>query len=465
MKNPLPPGIYEQVISNGLAQLLDALPAGRKDEGSIDAAEAPAILTDYLAAFLQQALAEVGEGNEAKEALPAQIALANELIAFLQQKRQQAQHDVAENADAPLIDAAGKQLLGITQENELPLKKNAHLPRPTTSLIETSLFTGARQEPSMFVELKKEIATSDRLDLLVSFIKWSGLILILPELQAFTERGGKLRIIATSYMGATDVKAIDALARLKGAEIKISYNTKSTRLHAKAYIFHRETGFHTAYIGSSNLSNPALSSGLEWNVKITNHTAPATMKKITATFDTYWQSPDFETYTLEKHDLLTAAIDAERHGTSIHESPAAYLFTIRPFAYQRALLDEIAAERELRGNYRNLVVAATGTGKTVLAACSSSRTARKSSRKASPASAASCATRTSARSSSATTSRQRPTISATFFSPSRPFTRRNGGNRRRRMPMTTSSSMKSTTPLPPRTKNSFPTTSRTSCSA
>ena len=263
MKNPLPPGIYEQVISNGFAQLLDALPAGRKDEGSIDAAEAPAILTDYLAAFLQQALAEVGEGNEAKEALPAQIALANELIAFLQQKRQQAQHDVAENADAPLIDAAGKQLLGITQENELPLKKNAHLPRPTTSLIETSLFTGARQEPSMFVELKKEIATSDRLDLLVSFIKWSGLILILPELQAFTERGGKLRIIATSYMGATDVKAIDALAKLKGAEIKISYNTKSTRLHAKAYIFYRETGFHTAYIGSSNISTPALSSGLE----------------------------------------------------------------------------------------------------------------------------------------------------------------------------------------------------------
>lgn len=92
------------------------------------------------------------------------------------------------------------------------------------------------------------------------------------------------------------------------------------------------------------------------------------MQKITATFDTYWQSPDFEPYTQEKHDLLTAAIDAERHGTSIHESPAAYLFTIRPFAYQRALLDEIAAERELRGNYRNLVVAATGTGKTVLAA-------------------------------------------------------------------------------------------------
>ncbi len=169
-------------------------------------------------------------------------------------------------------------------------------------------------------------------------------------------------------MGATDVKAIDALARLKGAEIKISYNTKSTRLHAKAYIFHRETGFHTAYIGSSNLSNPALSSGLEWNVKITQHTAPATMKKVTATFDTYWQSPDFEPYTQEKHGLLVAAIDAERHGTSVHESPAGYLFTIRPFAYQRALLDEIAAERELRGNYRNLVVAATGTGKTVLSA-------------------------------------------------------------------------------------------------
>lgn len=369
MDNELKPGLYEQVISEGLARLLQALPEGRKDEAAIDTAEAAMILTQYLAAFLHRSLTAIGEQEDAQP-LAAQIAFANELIRFVRRKLPLPPGEASSQlrAEEDLIDAAGKQLLGITRKNDLLLKKKEHMMRPSTSLVETSLFTGARQEPSMFTELKKEIATSDRLDLLVSFIKWGGLILILPELQAFTERGGQLRVIATSYMGATDVKAIDALARLKGAQIKISYHTKSTRLHAKAYIFHRDTGFDTAYIGSSNLSNPALSSGLEWNVKITNHTAPATMKKVNATFDTYWQSPDFERYSPDQYARLAAAIDAERHPSSVHESPAAYQFIIRPFAYQRALLEEIAAERQLRGNYRNLIVAATGTGKTVLSA-------------------------------------------------------------------------------------------------
>jgi HKD family nuclease len=114
-------------------------------------------------------------------------------------------------------------------------------------LSRSTLFTGTRLDASLGSQLRKELASCDRVDILCSFIKWSGLRVLLDEVRALGEQAvgdePTVRIITTSYMGATDPKAIEVLREMPGVSIRVSYDTKRTRLHAKAYLFHRKSGF------------------------------------------------------------------------------------------------------------------------------------------------------------------------------------------------------------------------------
>lgn len=237
---------------------------------------------------------------------------------------------------------------------------------PYTRLSQSELFTGNNAGISLESEIKKEILSSDKINFLVSFIKWTGIRIFKNELLDFTDRGGQLRVITTSYMGATDLKAVEFLSDLKNTKIKVSYNSNNERLHAKAYLFCRNTGFHTGYIGSSNLSRSALTNGLEWNLKVTTKEVGHIIDKFQKTFDTYWQDEEFEPFIKTQHsEKLRTASKGERI-TEKHDH--AFYFNIKPYHYQEDILEKLEAERIVHNRYSNLIVAATGTGKTVISA-------------------------------------------------------------------------------------------------
>ncbi len=354
----IPTGLYEQIISKALENEL-ANSDKLSQVARIDEAEAAKILAKYVAEIVERGLENVKDNGGS---LDAQVGLVNRIVSTIVRETNEAEFDgmsVAERAE---------QLLALFERRNTihAVDERAEIVRPETSIARSSLFTGALHEPQMYNELKKEIVSCNRIDMIVSFIKWSGLRLIINELTEFTQNGGELRIITTSYMGATDVKAIEELRKLPNTKIKVSYNTKQTRLHAKAYIFYRDTGFTTAYVGSSNLSNAALTSGLEWNTKITKKDLPETIDKVAATFEFYWNDSEFEYYDEGQYERLARALKAERYHDS--NNPELYTMDVQPYSYQQEILDKLEAERTVRGYCRNLVVAATGTGKTVISA-------------------------------------------------------------------------------------------------
>lgn len=239
-------------------------------------------------------------------------------------------------------------------------------PLPQTSLNTSYLFTGTSGAPSLDHELRQEMRSSDQIDFLVSFIKRSGLRLLMPAIEEVTARGVKIRVITTSYMGASDPDAIAWLVRCQGVQLKVSYDTEHTRLHAKAYNFSRKSGYSTAYIGSANLSGAAITSGLEWTIKITEQDQPAVLRQFRGEFEAYWESDNFE---------ICHEGDLGRFRKAIHQAqvrrdnPAARFYaeiTARPF--QERILEKLIAERTIHGSFRNLIIAATGTGKTVISA-------------------------------------------------------------------------------------------------
>ena len=343
-------GLYESLVTKRLREALDGLDVLMPATGRVDEADEPEVLSRHIRAAVLRAL----EGERSPE---RRRELVNRILEILR-------------AHEDILLGATSQLLSLTRPSAPGQITGVDRGRPATPLSEAALLTNAHGEPGMGSELRAELTSADHVDLLCAFVKWHGTRLLERELAQLRDRGVRLRVITTTYMGATERVALDRLIDDFGAEVRIQYDAVRTRLHAKAWLFRRNTGFDTAYVGSSNLSRAALLDGVEWNVRLSSIATPALLEKFSATFDTYWNDPTYELYdpATDRDRLDDALAEA---GGSRHSDRVTFGLSgleVRPYPHQTQMLESLDVERKVHDRHRNLVVAATGTGKTVVAA-------------------------------------------------------------------------------------------------
>ncbi len=342
-------GLYESLVTSRLGRQLALHTDLDSVVRAVDPAEQPEVLSRHVRDATFRALSAQRE--------PAKrVELVNALLGFLDQL-----DDSASGDPRQLLSLSRRAAPGVAARSTI---------RPAIPLSDAALLTNAPNEPSLGAEIRAELETADRVDLLCAFVKWHGLRVLDSELKRLREHGKPLRVVTTTYMGATERRALDRLVNEFGAEVKIQYDAQRTRLHAKAWLFRRNTEFDTAYVGSSNLSRAALLDGVEWNVRLSRVATPTLMAKFLATFDTYWNDGTFEPYDpIRDRDRLDDAL-AEASGQRGSGGFTISLsgLEVRAYPYQEEMLESLAVERTVHDRHRNLVVAATGTGKTVIAA-------------------------------------------------------------------------------------------------
>jgi len=364
---PLTDGLYDLLLTEQLARSLAALDAGRADVHLLKGG-AGNLLADLLTRQLGAILEDVA--GEGAEKAGQQLELANALLVMLRQRLGSGDIPGTANTAADAIDLVApplRVLKAVRRDQQFPASPEIGLTVPWR-------FTAGKGSPSLLQEIRRELASSDQVDILVSFITVSGVRKLQDVLQQITATGAagqtatRLRILTTTYTGATEARALDQLARLPGCEVRVSLDGRRTRLHAKAWLFQRKSGFGSAYVGSANLSGAALTGGLEWTVKLTQRAQETLFARAVAHFETLWADSEFQRYdpdNVEHRQALAAALGRESFGAE--PTGTISFFDLQPKTYQQEMLEQLVAERA-HGRNRNLLVAATGTGKTVVAA-------------------------------------------------------------------------------------------------
>jgi superfamily II DNA or RNA helicase/HKD family nuclease len=345
----LAPGLYELLVTEALKARLDTFGDRlRREQRDLRAAEAPNRIAWHLSQEIERALSDVAETHRAAVAIEVARALLDRLGELVEVDPSSVPVDPATVLHAIL----GRRPDGSAET----------IAEPLIPLLDTTLLTNAPGEPNLWNQLRSEIASADAIDVVMAFIRRSGISPLLDALERHCGRGRPLRVLTTTYTGSTEKQALDLLADL-GADIRVSYDLTTTRLHAKAWVFHRQSGFATAYVGSSNLTHSAQVTGIEWNVRASAARNRDVISKFRAVFDSYWSGGDYLPYDPEQFEEEQRRAGRTESGPMVILSP----IELRPLPFQDRLLELVELSRQ-RGHHRNLLVSATGTGKTVMAA-------------------------------------------------------------------------------------------------
>lgn len=346
MTDELRPGLYETLIDEVIAEGLRNTNSDLIDVHGMRPPEAGDRIAHFVALQLRAALGSVPESDRVRVGVDLARRITETIAAEIPKSAPLRPH-----SDGLVLHAIARHL---------PDGSVAGIPRPLIPVLDTTLLTNAPGEPRVGAQILTEIESADAIDVVMAFIRRSGIRPLLAALRRHCEAGKPLRVLTTTYTGSTEGAALEQLTAL-GADVRVSYDVSTTRLHAKAWVFHRATGFTTAYVGSSNLTNSAQVAGMEWNVRLSSARNPDAVEKIIAVYSGYWQSGDFIPFDSE------VFVEATRPRESLDALSGMSPLEIRLEPFQERLLELIAVSRQ-HGHHRNLLVAATGTGKTVMAA-------------------------------------------------------------------------------------------------
>lgn len=237
----------------------------------------------------------------------------------------------------------------------------------------TDAMTGDRDKRMyLYYQLIRSISQAKQIDIIVSFLMESGVKLLLKELNQALNRGAKVRILTGNYLGITQPSALYLIKRELGERVDLRfYNEKGRSFHPKSYIFHYEN-HSEIYIGSSNISRSALTSGIEWNYRFSSKKDPENYEKFYRTFEDLFEHhsiviDDAELKTYSKSWHRPAAMkDLDRYDASEEDDTKVQ----KLFEPRGAQIEALCALEHSRaeGATKGLVQAATGVGKTYLAA-------------------------------------------------------------------------------------------------